>query len=181
MKTQSTSLQAKIMAINTSNENTQKVLDYELNQLKKFIGQNILKVDGSFKAKINHVKMEDIKGKLFAFDFDFYYHTNYWFESNYGKLTLNVKTCVSGGGADRNGCSSYCIYETNRIDLFNIDKEGILQEFDKMHFHNKQFNEADILEAQTKVKAAAAEYEKILFNMPYEFRNITHCERLTRA
>jgi hypothetical protein len=180
MKTSATSLQAKILAINTCNEHSEIILNYELDQLQKFIGQSILKVDSSFKAKINHVKHETIKVSFLAFGFEWFKHTDYFFSSNYGKLTLNVKTCVNGGGADVNGVNKHCIYEHNTIDLFNIDSEGNLQPIEKQYFVNKQFNEADILESQAKIKQAAIEYNNILNSMPYEFRSVTSCERLIR-
>jgi hypothetical protein len=180
MKNSATSLQAKILAININNKNSEGILNFELSQLSKYIGQSILKIDGSFKAKINHVKMEAKKSKFPAYGFQWWEHTDYYFTANYNKLTINVKTCVSGGGCDQNQVNTHCIYETNTIDLFKIDGLGNLQPIEKQYFENKQFNEADILEAQAKIKQAAKEYEIILSSMPYEFRHVTNCERLTR-
>jgi hypothetical protein len=115
-----------------------------------------------------------------AFGFDWWQITNYWFTCSYNKLTLNIKTCVSGGGADINNVSKHCIYETNTIDLFNVDLKGNLQLLEKQWFKNIQYNETDILNAQSKIKAIADEYNKTLELMPYEFRSVTNCERLTR-
>jgi hypothetical protein len=180
MENKATSLQAKILAINTNNNHSELILNFEILQLSKYLGQSILKVDGSFKAKINHLKHEEIKGPFVAYGFEWFSHTHYWFTANYNKLSINVKTCVSGGGVDRCGVSSHCIYETNSIDLFVIDGLGNLQPLEKQHFQNRQFDETQILEAQKKIKAAAEEYNKILALMPYEFRSVTFCERLTR-
>jgi predicted DNA binding CopG/RHH family protein len=180
MRNSATSLQAKILAINTGNEHSEKIINYELSQLSKFIGQNILKVDGSFKAKINHTLHENIKKQISAYGFEWWIHTNYYFSANYSKLTINVKTCISGGGCDKNEVSTHCIYHDNSIDLFKIDGLGNLQPLEKQYFENRQFDETQILEAQTKIKEAAKEYEKILSSMPYEFRSVTGCERLTR-
>lgn len=178
MKNSATRLQAKILAINTSNKNSEIVLNYELAQLSKFLGQNILKVDGTFKSKINHVIMENIKEQINEYGFSWWVHTNYYFTANYGKLTLNIKTCISGGGCDKNQVSNHCVYETNSIDLFIIDSLGNLQPLEKQYFENKQFNESEILEAQTKIKEAAKNYELVLNLMPYEFRLVTGCQRL---
>ncbi len=179
-KTSATSLQAKILAINTSNENSEKILNYEFDQLIKYLGQNILKADGSFKAKINHIKHEEIKGKINAFGFDWWQSTNYWFSATSSKLTLNINTSVSGGGCDINMVSKYCIYEKDSIDLFAIDSNGNLQLLETQYFKNIQYKEDEILEAQRKIKLAAEDYKKTLSLMPYQFMTATNCERLTR-
>ena len=180
MNTSATSLQAKILAINTSNKNSETILNYELLNLSKYIGQDILKADGGFKSKINHVKHNGIKSKFNAFGFTWYQDTNYYFSTNYNKLTLNIRTCVMGGGSDSNGVNKHCIYETQTIDIFIIDTNGNLQSLEKQYFKNVQYNEAKVLKAAAKVKVAAEIYNKTLDSMPYEFRGVTNCERLTR-
>lgn len=177
---EATSLQAKILAVNTVNAHTEQIVNHELSQLNKYIGQNILKVDGSFKAKINHVKIDIEKINITAFGCSWWIESNYYFSASHSRLTLNIRTCVSGGGYDKNGVNKHCIYENNRIDIFNIDNAGKLQAIEDFSYINAQYNEAEILEAKKAIEKAAEQYRQALKLMPYEFQAVTYCERLTR-
>lgn len=177
-----TTLQTKILAVNTNYSHAIEIVEYEQKQLQKYLGQNILKIDGSFKAKVNHVKLVIEKKNVPAYGFTFWQDTHYWFTANYGKLSVNVKTCVSGGGYDKNGVNCNCQYENVCIDIFEIDKNGNLQPLTNTTAHNYlkvQYNEADILAKKAEIEKAAIEYEKKYNTMPYIFASITGVKRLT--
>ncbi len=177
---QATSLQCKILAVNTLNRDCQTILTHELNQLKKFVGQNILKVDGSFKSKINHVKTDIPKQNINEYGFNWWIDTTYYIQYKYNTLRIEVCTCVTGGGADKNGVNRHCIYERRVIDIFNVDNDGNLQDLEKINFEPVQYNELDILAAKQEIDKAAQEYKKTLEKMPYIFHDVMYCERLTR-
>lgn len=161
-----TSLQAKIVSINTLYTHSIKVIEHEINFLSGLVGKNILKVDGSFKQKYEHERLV-IEDNVTEYGYKFFRNTRYWFTADYGKLTINVRTCVSGGGADRNGVNAHCNYETQSFDLFTI-KDGALIELitaDRSYLA-QPFDEVTILQAAAKVKEVAAQFEKVLDSVP---------------
>jgi hypothetical protein len=176
-----TSLQAKILSLNNLNKDAILIFNHEKKQLLPYVGQNILKNDGSFKAKIKLEKLEIQSLKFTAYGFEWHKQTSYYFKNQYGFLSIEVTTCINGGGVDRCGVSKHCIYERQTFDLFKIDTDGKLQELETERniFQSKDFEELEILENAKKVKEAAKVYEEILNAVPYEFRNVLYLQRLT--
>jgi hypothetical protein len=177
-----TSLQAKILSINTLNEYALFIHEHEKKNLNYLIGTNPLKIDGSFKAKIKHNKLNIETPKINQFGFDWFISVDYWFTCKYGYFSLQIKTCINGGGKDVNGVTRHCIYENQNIDLFKIDSEGNFCEndrpFDSESF--KQYTESELLEVQKQAHEAAENYKAIAKNVPYLFNDVLRIERLTR-
>ena len=174
-----TSLQAKLLAVNTLNTRAEEIINHELEQLKNYIGLNIFKVDGSFKAKYAHEKLEFEPTKIEKFGFNWWERTFYSINVNYNDVSIKVHTSVSGGGSDSNGVSCYSVSLDYWADLFFIDKEGRLQIKERPLPTFKQYDEQEILAIQAKIKLAEAEYEKLYEQMPYQFAGVTNCKRLT--
>jgi len=175
-----TSLQAKILSINTINKHSKIIFEHETKECEKFIGTNPLKIDGTFKAKITHNKKEFKRTKISAFGFDWWIETMYYLTNQYGYFSANIRTCTTGGGADINGVNQYCIYEDRSFDLFKIDDNGNFCESDRATNDFKQYKESDLLKMERQIKAEAEKYKAALNKLPYEFRNVLGIERLTR-
>jgi hypothetical protein len=184
-----TNLEAKVLALNLHNEKVLQIFNHEQNELKKYVGTNPLKIDGSFKAKIKHSKLEPYQeicrswNKINVFGLDWWTDTNYYFSVSYGRFTANIKSCLTGGGTDRAGhTNKYCIYETTVIDLFNIDEKGNFQPLKESQRYEARpvFEVAKLREAAQEIKAIANEYRCALNSLPYEFHNVLNIERLTR-
>jgi hypothetical protein len=174
-----TDLQTQILCANSLHKHCIDIIAYELNFLTPFIGLNILKVDGSFKAKYDHEKMQGLIYKTVEYGFNYHIDTHYYFTAKYGKLSIEVITSASGGGADKNGvCTGHRQMRKN-IDLFALDTNGNLQpvEIDKSEISNI-YNEADILAAANKIKQAAQQYNNVLHSLPYMFRQTLFIQEL---
>ena len=173
-----TALQTQILCLNTLYAHSKEIIQKEMDFLQPLIGKNILKVDGSFKAKYEHEKPH-FKYKVNEFGFDFWVDTHYWFTCKYGKLGIEVSTTVTGGGSDKNGVNANHNQQRQGFDLFAIDKDGNLQPLEvNREFLDTVYNEADILAAAEKVKAAAKQYEATLQTVPYLFRQTLCLQRL---
>lgn len=180
MNTKATSLKAKVLALNNLNKTTFEIVQHETNELKKYIDQNIFKVDGTFKAKVMHNKFESKDEKITQEGYNWNVSTRYYHTIEYGKLILNITVCTSGGGTDTNNISSHCIYEKSRVTIYNV-KDGTLLPSDcEPYVKQPIFNESEILQAAEKVRLAAIEYNKVLNSVPYEFRDVFYLERLKR-
>ena len=180
MNTKATSLQAKIIALNNLNNFTFDIVQHETSELKKYLNQNIFKVDGSFKAKVVHSKLEIKDEKTTLNGYNWNVSIRYYHSIEYGKLNLNITVCTSGGGSDINNVSSHCIYEKSRVSIYNV-KDGVLLPLDcEQYVKQANFDESEILKAAENVRLAAIEYNKVLNSVPYEFRNVLYLERLTR-
>jgi hypothetical protein len=175
-----TSLQAKILAVNTANQHTKQIYDFLTGQLKNLIGVNPLKVDGSFKAKHEIEKLHIEKQKISMFGFNWWIDTNYYLTPKYGYLTAEIKTCITGGGQDRNGVNRYCIYEYKNIDIVKIDENGIFCENDRPREDEPIYNEKEILQQAKEIKEAAEAYRAKANTFPYQFKDVLYIERLTR-
>ena len=178
--TSASSLQAKIVSVNTINEHTRIFLEHEKEALKSLIGSNPLKVDGTFKAKISHTKKEIANKKIEMFGQIWHAQSSYYLTPQYGYFVMKVRTCVTGGGADRNGVNKHCNYEDRTIDLIKIDESGIFCECDRLPQDLPQYNEGELIAIEREIKAAAEQYRELAEKMPYEFSHTLSIERLTR-
>jgi hypothetical protein len=168
-----TSLQTKILAENKTNEFSKIIFDYEINQIKPLFGTNPLKIDGSFKAKVNHkiLNIENLKFKEYGFNW--FLSVHYWFERSGGNLGINIKTCLNGGSEEEN---QHVIYTNKYIYISKIEN-GILEPSQ----YDNNFNFIDIEEVQKISKIAkekAEEYKKIVDSLPYVLLNILQVKRL---
>jgi hypothetical protein len=179
-----TPLQAKILAINTINSHAKEIFDYETEQLSKLIGTNPLKVGGEFKAKIDHKYKEIERKKILAYGFEWWQDTHYYFTAKYGYFSINIRTCVSGGGADKNGVNRHCIYEDLCIDLFKINEQGIFEAITEPFRQFKerpQYEETTLLEIKGEIEKIAEQYRNTANKLPYQFAHVLNVERLTRS
>ncbi len=173
-----TSLQTQILCVNTLYAHSKEIIQNEISFLLPLIGKDILKVDGSFKAKYEHQK-RIFKYKVNEFGFDFWVDTHYYFTAKYGKLSIEVITTVTGGGSDKNGVNANHSQQRQGYDLFVLNN-GILSaivETDRSYL-DTPYNEADILAAAEKVKEAAKQYDAVLQSVPYLFRDVLYLQRL---
>jgi len=180
-----TNLDAKVLALNLHNAKVLQIFNHEQNELKQFIGINPLKIDGSFKAKIKHNKLEPYHEgkKINVLGLDWWVSTNYFFSVNYGRFIAHIKTCLTGGGLDNAGsCNKFCIYENSIICLFNIDENGNFQPLEESQKYEAYpvYDSAKLIETARDIRAIAEEYRRALASLPYEFHNVLNIERLTR-
>lgn len=177
-----TELQAKLLAVNTLNKDAAIILKHELEFIKSLIGTNPLKVDGSFKAKVTHKKIEIKKEKFNAFGFDWWKDTSYWLQKSGSHFVAQIKTCVSGGGSDRNNISSYCIYESKALYLCEIDNAGLFKELSYPEWNTIEptYNEEDLLNTAKEIQELASKYNNALKKMPSQFMYALNIQRLTR-
>ena len=176
--TRATSLQTQILCVNTLYTHSKEIIKNEIALLLPLIGKDILKVDGSFKAKYEH-ENPGFDYKINQYGFDFWVNTHYYFTSKYGILSIKVTTTVSGGGNDGSGVSVNNNQQKQEFDLFILDN-GILSALCEVNrdYMDIIFVEVDILAAAEKVKEAAKKYDAILNNVPYLFRNALYLKRL---
>lgn len=173
-----TSLQTQILCVNTLYSHSKEIIAKEIDFLTPLIGKDILKVDGSFKAKYEHEKTS-YKYKVNDYGFDFWIDTHYHFKSGYGKLSITVTTSVHGGGYDKNGVNCNSNQQSQTFDLFTLDN-GILAgiiETDRSYL-DTPYNEAEILAAAEKTSEAAKQYDAVLQTVPYLFRDALYLQRL---
>lgn len=173
-----TKLQTQILCVNTLYQHSKEIIAAELTRLTPFIGLGILKTDGSFKKKYEAERLT-YKYKVNQYGFDFWVDTHYYFSAAYGKLSVKVRTTVSGGGYDKHGVNCNNDQQSQSFDLFNIDAAGKLQPLEvNREFLDKVYNEAEILAAAANVEAAAKQYEAVLKTVPYLFRSTLYLQRL---
>ena len=179
-RTKATTLETKVLAINTLYAHSKKIIEKELSFLTPLIGKKVVKADGSFLAKYEHEKI-DFKYKVNAYEFDFWADTNYYFTLSSGRLELNVRTCVSGGGYDKNGVNCNCQYEKQTFSLFSIDENGVITGLypENRDFINTVYSVDTLIEQAKKAEEAAKIYESFVKNVPYLFREILRVKRLT--
>lgn len=177
--TSASSLQAKIVSVNTINEHTNIFIEHEKEALKSLIGSNPLKRDGTFKAKISHTKKELAPQKIEMFGQTWYTQSSYYLVPHYGYFVMKVRTCVTGGGTDRNGVNKYSKYEDRTIELMKIDESGVFCECNRVPQDLPQYNEGELIAIEREIKAAAEQYRELAKKMPYEFSHTLDIERLT--
>ena len=178
-----TSLQAKVLSINTLHEYTKFIVEHEKKGLNYLIGTNPLKVDGTFKAKIKHDKLNIESHKINKFGFEWFISIQYYFECKHNYFTVNIRTCINGGGGDQNNVSRHCIYENQKVDLFKINSEGNFCENDRpIDFNNfkSDYNETELLSIKKEIHEAAENYREIAKKAPYLFNYVLNIERLVR-
>lgn len=176
MANKKTSLEVKVLAINTLNEYAGKIYQYEMEHFSKFIGQSIFKVDGSIKQKYDHEKLY-FKGQM---PDGTYYNLDYYFRSN-RSFDIHITVCVNGGSYDVRPSTAFCWYERTIFELFPII-DGQIQTSErasKIDF-SKRYKVEELLELQDKAHEAAKVYEKTVDAVPYIFRDVLNIQRLTR-
>ena len=173
-----TSLQTQILCLNTLYQHSKEIIKNEIDFLLPLIGKDILKVDGSFKAKYEHEKKQ-YKYQVKEFGFDYWVNTHYYFSAAYGKLSITVITSVHGGGYDKNGVNANSNQQQQTFDLFSLNN-GILSDLIETdrNYLDTPYNEAEILAAAEKVKEVAKQYDAVLQTVPYLFRDALYLQRL---
>jgi hypothetical protein len=172
-----TALQTQILCLNTLYKHSKEITQNETAFLLPLIGKDILKVDGSFKAKYEHEK-KAFKYNVNEFGFDFWVDTHYYFTAKYGKLSIDVITTVSGGGSDKNGVNANHSQQRQCFDLFVLDNGILADKCADSELLNTVYTESEILVGAEKVKAAAKQYEATLSSVPYLFRQTLRLQRL---
>ena len=177
-QTKATSLQAKILAVNTINKHSLYFINFELQALQAHKGKDIFKVDGSFKQKYFR-EFQPIRERVKFAGFDWWIDSHYYLKFNYGKIILHVRTSVTGGGQDQHGVNARCIYEERSFNLLTYPGAiGEEIEQDRTHLE-KEYNEQELKEAAEKAKEAAKAYEKAAEAVPHIFRDVLDVQRLT--
>ncbi len=186
-----TALQIKVLLINTLNQYAKTIYEYEKKHFAQFLGMEIFKVDGSLKAKYEHEKLT-FKGKL---EDGTFYDIHYWFEYNYHTFKIHVKACVSGGSYDVKPNTAFCQYEEKTLYIFDTKEaphpslEKALLKYTVNVLTEPQggepdfkcdYDEKNLLAIAERIKEAAAAYEKAERDMPYQFKDVLHIERLSR-
>jgi len=176
-----TSLQAEILCLNTLYAHSKEIINHENAFLAQYVGKKLFKNDGSYLAKIPYQRLHIEKKQITAFGFTWWIDTHYWHSVKYNRYEITVKTCVSGGGADKNGVSHQCNYQQQTFGLFSINDEGTLtgQLEQDREYLNRVYNEAEILAAAKEVEQAAKVYDSVLNKVPYLFRSTLYLQRLT--
>ncbi len=172
-----TSLQAQILCLNTLYAHSKEIIKYETDFLSQYAGKKIFKQDDSFMSKIPYQRLKIEKKQITAFGFTWWVDTHYWHKVSYGKY---VKTCVSGGGYDKNGVNCNCNYQSQSFDIFNLDEwENLTTPVNAdREYLNTPFDETAILTAANEAREAAKVYEQILEKVPYQFRETLYLQRL---
>ncbi len=167
-----TTLQTQVLAANLSNEHSKEIILAELEQLKKFVGYSIFKVDGSLKEKYKH-DLKSFDYKINQYGFDFWVRTNAYIKVSYSKIEIKIMTTVSGGGYDKNGVNANHSSMNRIFDLCNLDKDGKITDFVEFDFPSLEIvHDVDqILEAAKKVEEAKKVYEQAINGVNYIFRD----------
>lgn len=168
------SIDAKVLSINTLYEWAEKFFKYEQDHFRQFLGKDIFKVDGSVKAKFEHPKL-NAKGQL---EDGTFYDVHYWFENRHGYFVIKIKSCINGGSYDDK--SYFCIYDEIGQTLFEV-KDGLLVETTQQPTDFSIRYDAKELQAIAEnIKEAAESYRQAANKMPYAFQDVFYIERLSR-
>ncbi len=176
-----TTLQAKIVTLNTMHEHAALIFKHEREQLLPLIGKNPLKKDGSFKATVKHSKIDIPNKKIYYEGFDFWAGTTYYFNASDRCFWAVLRTCVNGGGSDSNGVSKHCIYESLNLILFNIDKDGFFEDL-----QNKEYTkpapiiEKDVLKQVEKLNKIGEDYKTVFNSINQNLVDTLYLPRLKR-
>lgn len=173
MKTKKSDLQVKILSLNTLYEHAQKCVEHENKILTPFIGEDVLKVDGSFKKKYEHERV-NFKGQMADGTF---YDVHYWFTSDYGYLDMRIKSCIHGGSYEDK--TYFCQYDETTYTLFKL-VEGKLQPNTERNNtdYSQRYEEQPIIEQAAKVKVLAEQYEREVGKIPHFFKGAMNIKRL---
>lgn len=143
MKTHSNTLSATVAARNEVNELTNTRYSTIILALAPFIGQRILKVDGTLLKKV--------KEALPEFDAVQGFGSSSWYSTGHGySLVLNIKTCH---GVEPHGC----VYADSTLYLGKL-RDGVLEGLYDAPTLKANFTEQYVIQAREEVKGA----EKIL-------------------
>jgi len=171
-----TAVEIKVLAINTLYEYAEKYFNHEKQRLSAFIGMDIFKVDGSFKAKYDSPKLSD---KLQLPD-GTWLNAHYWFNNNNYSLDLHVKICVNGGSYDVNPTTAFCQYEEQSFTLFKKENGKLIETPVNNEFLNTRYNVDELTAIANNIKEAAKVYEAAAEKMPHRFNDVFWLQRLSR-
>jgi len=176
LATKKTQAEIKVLAINTLYEYAEKYIAHEKARLSAFIGLDIFKVDGSFKAKYDAPKLSD---KLQLPD-GTWVDAHYWFNSRNHGLDINVKVCVNGGSYDDKPATAFCEYQEQSFTLFNKEDGKLVENNSDRSFLKKRYNVDEVTAIANEVKEAAKQFKQVADKMPYLFYDTFYLPRLSR-
>jgi len=170
-----TQAEIKVMAINTLYEYAEKYILHEMDRISAFIGLDIFKVDGSFKAKYDAPKLSD---KLQLPDGTFV-NAHYWFNQYTNGFDINVKICINGGSYDVKPVTAFCQYEQQSFTIFNKNEGRLIDTKKDFSYLKKRYNVNELQTIANDIKDAAKVYESEYDKMPYIFSDTFGVKRLS--
>jgi len=164
------SLEIKVLAVNTLNEYAKKIIAHEVAGFKKLIGVDAYKADGSLKAKYHFDKLESVSQKLS----DNWLSVEYFRDRSEYSVAISIKVCINGGSYEVTPATAFCHYENQTFYVARIENGKIESKELDLSMLDEKFTAAKLLKLNKEVENAAAAYDKAKSAIDHRFREVLH-------